>query len=128
MSPFIMSTVCNVNGWLYSEKLQVPKKNQHNLLQFMKGVADVLLFAGKEPVRTTPGRPKKQTSSPTRIRGKKPMVPVDIRYGGIHHWPEFGDKRKICRECSMLSLAYCSKCQIYLCLQKERNCFKQFRD
>ena len=45
---------------------------------------------------------------------KKTMVPVDIRYDGIHHWPEFGDKRDICRECSMLSLAYCSKCQIYL--------------
>ena len=123
-----MSTVCNVNGWLYSEKLQVPKKNQHNLLQFMKGVTDALLFAGKEPIRTTPGRPKKQTSSSTRICGKKAMVPVDIRYDGIHHWPEFGNKRNICRECSMLSLAYCSKCQIYLCLQKEGNCFKQFRD
>ena len=35
-------TICNVNGWLlyrrYSEQLRVPKKNQHNLLQFMKGV------------------------------------------------------------------------------------------
>ena len=89
--------ICNVNGCLLyrrcSEQLRVPKKNQYNLLQFMNGVADVLLFAGKEPVRTTPGRPKKQTSSPARTSGKKTMVPkpaVDIRYDGIHHWPEFG--------------------------------------
>ena len=62
---------------------------------------------------------------------KKTMVSkpiVDIRYDGIHHWPEFGDKLNRCRVCSMLSFVSCSKCQIYLCLQKERNCFKQFHD
>ena len=98
----------------------------------MKGVADALLFAGKETVRTTPGRPRKRISrKPTRTSGKKKMVPkpiVDIRYDGIHHWPEFGDKLNRCRVCSMLSFVSCSKCQIYLCLQKERNCFKQFHD
>ena len=65
----------NVNGWLlyrrYSRQLQVLKKNQHNLLQFMTGVADALLFAGKELIRTTPGMPKKRTSLPTGTSGKK---------------------------------------------------------
>ena len=58
------------------------------------------------------------------------MVPkpsVDICYDGIHHWPEFGEKRNRCRVCSMLSFAYRSKCQTYLCLPKERF-FKQFHD
>ena len=54
--------ICKVNRWLlyrrYREQLRVPKKNQHSMLQFMKGVADALLFVGKEPVRKTPGRPK----------------------------------------------------------------------
>ena len=67
----------NVNGWLplrrYSGQLQVLKKNQHNLLQFMKGVADALLFAGKKLIRTTPGMPKKRTSSPHRYKWKKTM-------------------------------------------------------
>ena len=35
--------ICNVNGWLlyrgHSEQLRLPKKNQHNLLQSMKGAA-----------------------------------------------------------------------------------------
>ena len=51
----------------------------------MKGLADALLFAGKEPFRATPRRPKKWTLSPTRISGKKAKVPkpaVDIRYDG----------------------------------------------
>ena len=38
----------------------------------MKGVADALLFAGKETVRTTSGRPRKRISrKPTRTSGKK---------------------------------------------------------
>ena len=40
----------------------------------MKGVADNLLFAGKESARATPGRPKKRKSSPTHTSGKKLMV------------------------------------------------------
>ena len=68
--------ICYANGWLlyrrYSGQLRVLKKNQHNLLRFMKGVADALLFAGKETVRTTPGRPRKRISrKPTRTSGKK---------------------------------------------------------
>ena len=47
----------NANGWLlhrrYSGQLQVMSKNQHNLLQFMKSVADGAVTAtGLEP-RTT---------------------------------------------------------------------------
>ena len=120
--------IYNVNGWLLyrrcSEQLRVLKKNQHNLLQFMKGVADAFLFAGKE---TKKANIKKAYT----YKWKKPMVPkpiADIRFDEIHHWPEFGDKLNRCRVCSMLSFVYCSKCRIYLCLQKERNCFKQFND
>ena len=48
----------------------------------MKGLGDTLLFDGKEPVRTTPGRSTKRTSLPTPTSGKTPMFPkpaVDIR-------------------------------------------------
>ena len=73
----------------------------------MKGVAVALLFAGKAPIRTTPGRPKKQTLSPTGTSRKKPMVPkpaADIHYDEIHHWSEFGNKRNRCRRYSMLCI------------------------
>ena len=36
----------------------------------MKGVADALLFPGKELLRTIPERPKNRTSLPTRTSGK----------------------------------------------------------
>ena len=59
--------IYNVNGWLLyrrcSEQLRVLKKNQHNLLQFMKGVA--MLYCLLER------RPRKRTSrKPTRTSGK----------------------------------------------------------
>ena len=83
------------------------------MLQFRKGVADVLLFAGKEPIRKTQGRPKKWTSLPSHTSGKKLMVQkpaVNIRYDRIHRWPKFGDRLNRRRLCSMLSFVYCYKC------------------
>ena len=68
----------------------------------MKSVADALLFAGKEPIRTTLERPKKRRLLLTCTSGKKPVVPkpaADIRYDGVHHWLEFGDKHNRYRVC-----------------------------
>lgn len=126
--------ICNVNAWLlyrrFSEQLQVPKKSQLTYLQFIKDVADGLLMAGKQPGRT-PGRPKKRSLSPVPKVGKKPMVPKpipDVRYDGLNHWPTFAEKRNRCRLCSILSFVYCSKCNMHLCLQKDRNCFHDFHN
>ena len=47
----------NVNGWLlhrrYSGQLQVMSKNQHNILEFMKSVADGAVTATGLQPRTT---------------------------------------------------------------------------
>ena len=127
-------SICNVNAWLlyrrFSEQLQVPKKSQLTYLQFIKDVADGLLMAGKQPGRTS-GRPKKRSLSPVPKVGKKPMVPKPIshvRYDGINHGPTFAEKRNRCRLCSILSFVYCSKCNMHLCLQKDRNCFHDFHN
>ena len=127
--------LCNVNGWLlygrYSNQLGIAKKTQLSLLQFTKDVADGLLLVGKNPNKPL-GRPLKRRSlSPVSTIGKKPMVPkpvADVRYDGLHHWPDFRDKRNRCRVCSMLSFVVCSKCKIHLCFQKERNCFQDFHN
>ena len=126
--------ICHVNAWLlyqrYMQQLNVRKSNQITLLQFTKKCASGLLLVGKRPYRT-PGRPKKRSLSPTPNVGKKPTVakPVlDVRYDGIHHWPEFHDTRNRCRVCSYLSFNYCLMCHLCLCLQKGRNCFYDFHN
>ena len=126
--------ICNVNAWLlyrrYMQQLNVRKSNQIMVLQFTKKCASGLLLAGKQPNRT-PGRPEKRSLSPTPNAGKKPTVakPVlDVRYNGIHHWPEFREARNRCRVCSYLSFICCSKCHMCLCLQKGRNCFYDFHN
>ena len=105
--------ICNVNAWLlyrrYMQQLNVRKSNQIMLLQFTKKCASGLLLARKQPSRT-PGRPNNRR-------------PNDVRYDGIHHWPEFRETRSRCRVCSYLSFIYCSKCHMCLCLRKRRNCF-----
>ena len=68
---------------------------------------------------------------PTLNVGKKPTVakPVlDVRYDGIHHWPELRETRNRYRVCSYLRFIYCSKCHMCLCLQKGRNCFYDFHN
>ena len=123
-------TISNVNGWLlhmrHMKQLAVPNKKQLTLLQFAKGVADALLLAGKAPIKA-PSRPKKRSLSPTstaKLMVAKPIA--DVRYDGTHHWPDFEEKRNRCRVCSMLTSVKFGKCQMHLCFQEDRNCFKQF--
>ena len=126
--------ICNVNAGLlyrrYMQQLNVRKSNQIMLVQFTKNCASGLLLAGKRP-NGTPGRPKKRSLSPTLNVDKKPTVakPVlDVRYDGIHHWPELRETRNRYRVCSYLRFIYCSKCHMCLCLQKGRNCFYDFHN
>ena len=127
------SNICNVNAWSlyrrYMQQVYVRKSNQITLLQFTKNFASCLLLTGKQPNRT-PGRPRKRSLFPTPNVGKKPTVAkpaFDVRYDGIHHWPEFRETRNRCRVCSYLSFIYCSKCHV-LCLRKGRNCFYDFHN
>ena len=121
--------ICNVNVWLlyqrYMQQLNVRKSNQITFLKFTKNCVSGLLLAGKQPSRT-PGRPKQCSLSSTPNVGKKPTVakPVlDVRYDGIHHWPEFRETRNRCRVRSYLSFIYCSKCLCVYVYRKEEIVF-----
>ena len=109
--------------------LTFQKANQLTDLQLTNAEVDCLLLACKNPNRTPGQTSKKRSLPPVQTVGKKPMVPkptADVRFYGIHHWPEFGDKRKGCRVCSILGSMYCSKCKVNLCIQKGRDCFHDF--
>ena len=93
--------ICNANGWLlyrrllYSEQLR-EKKNQHNLLQFMKRVGDAFLFARKEPIRTTLDRPEKANIvACTYMWKKKPTVSFSIGFIVIYLLHAFENQWKL---------------------------------
>ena len=92
--------ICNVNAWLlykmFSDQLDVPKKEQRSFLDFTKEVADALLSAGKGPKEAAGKKRCSSSVSVCKSVGKKPMVanPVaDVCFGGVHHWRESEDTR-----------------------------------
>ncbi len=129
--------IAKVNAWiLYKRHHQQtcftnPKhsKNFLKLLEFSNDIASALIGANKINPSSSRGRPPKRRSVDPLPRGKKPTValPVhDVRYDQVGHWPEAVTAKNRCRNCEMTCRMKCSKCQIYLCLQPERNCFHQF--
>lgn len=52
-----------------------------------------------------------------------------IRYDEIAHFPGVDvEKRRRCKfeECIHLTYIYCEKCNVHLCINMRRNCFKEF--
>ncbi|KAK2709389.1 hypothetical protein QYM36_013152 [Artemia franciscana] len=65
-------------------------------------------------------------STPKRPKLVK-LKPYDsVHYDSIQHWPEAVADKKRCRLCFAYARIQCSKCQVSLCLVKNRNCFKIF--
>lgn len=113
--------------------------------EFQLEVSDSLMKAGK--VLRKPARPS-SSSEPTSsadannlkhsvkpICKKRNLPESDVRYDNVGHWPNFveqtlenkkKDMRRACKLCQEKTAVICDKCDIHLCLLKERNCFKKF--
>ena len=123
--------IAKVNGWLlyrrHCTQLRKPKISQLTLLKFTSQIASGLAYAGKVPASV--GRPKRKstgTVTPPR-KLSNPLPCGDARFDGIHHWPEYREKKLNCRACKVgNSRVYCKKCNICLCLSNIRNCFYDF--
>ncbi|GFU44842.1 hypothetical protein NPIL_276591 [Nephila pilipes] len=64
-----------------------------------------------------------------RCKGTAQSVPfMDIRRGGINHWPIWSEKRIQCKfpNCKGYTQTECEKCKVGLCYNKVNNCFKNF--
>lgn len=50
------------------------------------------------------------------------------RFDNTGHWLEFDNKdfRSRCKQCGMLTHAFCKKCIIHLCFNRNRNCFRSY--
>ena len=100
-----------------------------NLITFARQTASAFTLAGKD-LKRTDGRPRRSISPKPQI-DRNPAVPspvADIRFGKVAQWPEVDGNRSRCRKCNMTCTVKCSKCEVGLCLNKDRNCFEDFHN
>ena len=144
-----------MNGWLlchrHCEQKKLSKKNVLCFLQFQSKVKHALLFGGKAKAvcntrrrglplflelqtasrtshssATTAGPPVPQEKAQSYSTAS-PVPDNNVKLDCIGHFPLFGKKQHRCRHCPKgYSCVYCSKCNTYLCLVKDRNCFCDF--
>ena len=114
-----------VNAWILWCKY---KNADFHLVDFKLATANLLANAGKDPsaVRRH-GRPSIETNN--RKPGPKVNEPHSaIRFDSIGHWPVIRNTRSRCQRnnCSELTYFKCHKCRVALCLNRQRNCFKDY--
>lgn len=125
-----------VNAWLLYRRAcathNLPKKLIDDLLSFKCSVFEVLLKQGKDSKRKR-GRPSTDQVElefeEKKKRGPaKPIPDFNIRRDGVGHWPVVTEERKRCRKpgCTGITVMKCNKCDLHLCLTKNRNCYASF--
>ncbi|OUC43004.1 hypothetical protein D917_10106 [Trichinella nativa] len=103
-----------------------------NLLDFTISVASSLCHAEEAAELVRRGPKSRLSSSPTAdgtTRGTPILtrsLAADLRYDEVSHWPLFSEKRMRCKLCSKIVQISCSKCQVFLCLTRKRNCFRSY--
>ena len=127
-----------VNVWIEYKEWEAAqysrKKNIMDLLSFWEHVAEALCKAETNRKRPV-GRPSFQSllnycAVPNK-KAKPAVLPNhECWYDGFDHWPQPNDlaipqKCKI-EGCKGKSRTLCEKYNVYLCLSKDRNCFKDF--
>nr|CAH7726963.1 unnamed protein product [Callosobruchus chinensis] len=127
---FHLLDMCVVNSWLLWRKqsdIYMP------LADFKVAIADALCNTRKSTLTRKRGRPSTSLENAylrKKRRGPAAEIPqMEVRKDGIDHLPEWREyERNRCKhpDCKCQSYIYCVKCQIPLCLNKDRNCFLRF--
>lgn len=129
-------TLALVNAWLLyrrcHEELSTNKKDVIPLRKFQAVCAHAMTTAGKGRKR---GRPSLENDKcPPQAKHKKryAAVPSDVQKDQVNHLPTYCTARQRCKLCPRTTAAFsyikCQKCDVHLCLNKERNCFKKFHE
>ncbi|XP_028448168.1 piggyBac transposable element-derived protein 2-like isoform X1 [Perca flavescens] len=125
-----------VNSWLLyrrdCESLTVPRKKQKDLLAFRTSIAQALCMQGKDLSKKKRGRPSMDVErelEKKKHRGPATVMPTqEVRSDGVGHWPVVESERQRCKlpHCKGQTVIKCAKCTIHLCLNKNKDCFREF--
>ena len=123
------TTIALVNAWfLYRRNLKLIQSNakQMPLKKFQAEVASSLMQAEKRKI----GRPfldQLIVLPPKKVAAVQSNPTQDVRQDKVNHMPAYTEKRQQCKQCKIGFLyIQCQKCNMWLYLQRERNCFNDF--
>lgn len=130
---FYLLEMCVINACLLYRKenkvnhyIKLPKsaKKLLSLKEFRTEIIKSLFQSGKKVA----GRRRHSVltiSNNTRILKPRKEVPTeDVRFDSIDHFPAFSKFRQRCTLCiKNKPLSFCVKCNVYLCCNKNKNCF-----
>ncbi|GBM74764.1 Chimeric ERCC6-PGBD3 protein [Araneus ventricosus] len=128
-----------VNSWIeYKNDMKVlstPSKNILDLMNFRLKVADGLVNVGKQRGNLKRGRPSLAPPLPKKIC-RKPFTEItpskDLRTDQIDHMPDHDNAKYETRcknkNCSFKTNIVCLKCKVHLCLNRDRNCFRNVHE
>lgn len=122
-------------SWLEYRKdcshLLIPEKEQMDLLAFRINLAETLLKVNK-PKKNMKGRPSTIPTDepPPKKRNIEKRPSVDVRFDCMSHLPIVTNNKNESRckmeNCDKKTFMMCEKCEVHLCITKERNCFEKF--
>lgn len=110
---------------------QVPASQVKDLLHFRIAIAqDLRISTPLPPVPMESDSENEETARAVHRNRPLPMPSALKRYDRFDHWPIVADITAPLRcrmeGCVSRSKVMCTKCKVYLCLTKNKNCFLQF--
>ncbi|KAM7291292.1 piggyBac transposable element-derived protein 3 [Ixodes scapularis] len=135
MSHFVSFGI--VNSWLEylrdAQENRTPRKSVLDLLGFQNEVALSLITCNKAVAKKR-GRPSLQQAGepPKKVHNAEPRPVRAVRYDGLNHWPAhvaqtFAQRCKF-EGCTSRTRIRCRKCNVYLCLSANNDCFFAFHN
>lgn len=125
---FHMLDMLMVNSWLLYKRdvnaLKLKRKEILSLSEFKMKAAFALMKEGKVPKR---GRPSNENPPPLKKKcfARTSQPEESVRFDNVAHYPRIDKARRICRlnGCEGRTNVVCTKCNVHLCLYKNKNHF-----
>lgn len=127
--------VTMVNAWILYKRVAAQRSENTSLLTLSQFRIEVATCLCKEMTGVTVKRGRPSSSSvENQLQEKKKkgrttyVPPKDVRLDCMSHFPEHTDTRQRCKlpGCGQLTFIKCEKCGVYLCFNKNKNCFRGF--
>lgn len=134
-----------INSWILmksrggGDNVGTKSSGVFRLFHFKSEIAKILLHKAKfqipknaEVNSTSENDDDNEENEPPkkRICERSSNVPIVLRYDGFNHWPIFvsaiNNTRCKNEKCNGKTYWKCGKCNVHLCLNSNRNCFRQY--